>query len=83
MALGDGERDGDAGHLVEQVLQVAPGDADAQLLEALVQARRGDCPGWDVEGPGRLVAPWDPILLAPGPMDRRRDAFVREILECE
>jgi hypothetical protein len=82
LVLASGDRRDEAVSLVEDALRASPADADAQLLWAVIRARGGDCPGWPEHDPRRLESPWDPLPYATGPLERARDGFVREVLEC-
>jgi hypothetical protein len=82
LVLSGDDRLGEAAVLVEDALRAAPADADAQLLWAVIRARGGSCTGWLDHDPRRLEPPWDALSTATGPLERARDGFVREVLEC-
>ena len=79
LALNDEGRESDARPLVEAALFAAEADPDAQLLDALISARHGECRELDREN---TSSAWSPIRHVGGPMEAYRDRFVREVLEC-
>ncbi len=82
LILATAGREADAAPLVQAALAAVPADADARLLDAVLQTRAGTCGSWTADDPTLLQAPWAPIRHVEGPMDTHRDAFIRELMEC-
>jgi len=80
MALTTPGREDDAAALIRDAQVAIPDDPDAALLDALIQARAGECPA--APEPEDDDTTWSTIRYVAGPVEDTKAGFVLEILKC-
>lgn len=80
MVLATPGREADAAALILDARAAAPDDPDAAILDALIQARAGECPAEPEPDAGDTA--WSTIRYVPGPVENGKTGYVLEILRC-